>query len=251
MNRGLVYLSVISALGFSLIAMGCTRRTERLDRRDENHPLIKRAIARKQAQDIDRAIELFQKALERKASLARAHLELGLLYDQELEDYVRAIYHYERYLEKRPHAEKRELIRELIQHARLSFAASLPDQPSASVKRIANLQREIERLRYTIESIREKPTLPSPVSGASSEPALNPSPAANREPPTQSSSPDPAETYLVERGDSLSRIAIKMYGNASEWTRLFDANRHILDQPGSVRPGQRLIVPRNEGSPPP
>ena len=122
------------------------------EQREERDPMMKRAQARKQARDADGAIELFNKALDRHSDYARAHLELGLLYDQDKEDYVRAIYHYQRYLELRPDTEKKDIVEDLIRHAKLSFAASLPDQPSEAVREINMLKSELETLKSQLDA---------------------------------------------------------------------------------------------------
>ena len=52
------------------------------------------------------------------------------------------------------------------------------------------------------------------------------------------------ETYQVKRGDSLTRIALKVYKDGSLWKKLFDANRDKIKEPNLIRPGQVLKVPR-------
>lgn len=47
--------------------------------------------------------------------------------------------------------------------------------------------------------------------------------------------------YVVKSGDTLSRIAQKMYGNANLWPRIAKAN-HLRD-PSRIEPGQRLKIP--------
>jgi nucleoid-associated protein YgaU len=50
--------------------------------------------------------------------------------------------------------------------------------------------------------------------------------------------------YTVKGGDSLSRIAKYIYGDASAFTKIFDANRDILKTPDVIHPGQVLKSPR-------
>ena len=50
-------------------------------------------------------------------------------------------------------------------------------------------------------------------------------------------------TYTVKPGDTLSRIAKEMYGNANEYQKIFDANRDQLSDPNQIRPGQQLKIP--------
>lgn len=52
-----------------------------------------------------------------------------------------------------------------------------------------------------------------------------------------------ADTYTVQKGDTLSAIAHKHYGKASKWHAIFDANRDQLDDPDRIRPGQVLTLP--------
>ena len=50
--------------------------------------------------------------------------------------------------------------------------------------------------------------------------------------------------YTVKGGDSLSKIARYIYGDASAFTRIFEANRDILKTPDVIHPGQVLKIPR-------
>ena len=219
---------------------GCSPGAASQDSRDERDPYLKRALVRKNMDDIDGAIDLLNKALVRKPDLARAHLELGLLYDTHKQDYIRAIYHYERYLELRPDAEKKKLIEDLIRQARLSFAASLPDQPPGAIEQIAMLKREISALKGQIASQN---------AGAGPAAAAKPVPAsATNAPVLIPPKPAPAQaavqTYVVQSRDTLSSIAGKMYNDPGKWKTIYDANRNTLSSPQSVRPGQTLIIPR-------
>jgi nucleoid-associated protein YgaU len=49
--------------------------------------------------------------------------------------------------------------------------------------------------------------------------------------------------HTVARGETLSHIAQAVYGRASQWRRIFDANRDQLDDPDRIHPGQVLKIP--------
>src|SRR6185437_17145251 len=51
------------------------------------------------------------------------------------------------------------------------------------------------------------------------------------------------QTYTVKPGDSLSKIAKQFYGNASEYNKIFEANRDKLKDPDTIQPGQELVIP--------
>jgi nucleoid-associated protein YgaU len=61
-----------------------------------------------------------------------------------------------------------------------------------------------------------------------------------------SSLPPPAaeaRTYVVQAGDSLSKIAKEMYGDANQYMRIFGANKDKLDEPNKIQVGQELKIP--------
>ncbi|HVX65243.1 MAG TPA: LysM peptidoglycan-binding domain-containing protein [Bryobacteraceae bacterium] len=52
------------------------------------------------------------------------------------------------------------------------------------------------------------------------------------------------ETYTVQPGDTLSKIAERYYGDASAYMRIFQANQGTLRDPNRINPGQQLIIPK-------
>jgi cell envelope opacity-associated protein A len=50
-------------------------------------------------------------------------------------------------------------------------------------------------------------------------------------------------TYKVQAGDTLSKIAKDFYGNASDYNRIFAANRDKLESPDKIQAGQELVIP--------
>jgi nucleoid-associated protein YgaU len=60
-------------------------------------------------------------------------------------------------------------------------------------------------------------------------------PAAANNPYTQ--------TYVVQAGDTLSKIAQKYYGDAALYTKIFQANRDVLSDPNKIQVGQKLRIP--------
>lgn len=49
--------------------------------------------------------------------------------------------------------------------------------------------------------------------------------------------------YVVEPGDSLAYISLQFYGRPSDYDRIFEANRALLQTPDRIQIGQRLIIP--------
>jgi nucleoid-associated protein YgaU len=51
------------------------------------------------------------------------------------------------------------------------------------------------------------------------------------------------KTYTVVKGDSLSKIAKREYGDVREWKKIYEANKDVIDNPDLIEPGQDLIIP--------
>lgn len=57
-------------------------------------------------------------------------------------------------------------------------------------------------------------------------------------------SPSVAATYhTVESGDTLSKIALKVYGDMHKYSLIFEANQPMLSDPDKIYPGQVLRIP--------
>ena len=52
-----------------------------------------------------------------------------------------------------------------------------------------------------------------------------------------------ARSYTVVAGDSLSKIAKRFYGQASDWRRIYEANRDSIKDPDLIYPGQTFTIP--------
>ncbi len=101
---------------------------------------------------------------------------------------------------------------------------------------------------------------------ASQTPAASPVPARPATPPSPEVNPPSAEIwepepeefeaaapsaseapaaspYTVQRGDTLEKIAAKVYGDGNQWRRIYQANRDKLSSPNRIYPGQKLTIP--------
>lgn len=52
-----------------------------------------------------------------------------------------------------------------------------------------------------------------------------------------------AQFHDVAKGDTLSAIAKKYYGDANKYNAIFEANRPMLSHPDKIYPGQKLRIP--------
>ena len=55
-------------------------------------------------------------------------------------------------------------------------------------------------------------------------------------------------TYTVQPGDSLSKIAKQFYGDSNDYLRIFEANKDKLSDPNKIQIGQELVIPVRRAS---
>ncbi len=56
-------------------------------------------------------------------------------------------------------------------------------------------------------------------------------------------SADADEVHVVQPGETLWQIALRLSGNPSRWPELYRANRDQIKDPSLLYPGQRLAIP--------
>lgn len=49
--------------------------------------------------------------------------------------------------------------------------------------------------------------------------------------------------YVVQKGDTLGKIAKHFYGEPMKYKQIFEANTNILDHPDRIEIGQELVIP--------
>ncbi len=324
------------AFGLLVAGIGC-HRVGALDAKERNNQDVAKAYEMIDQGDYAKAITIFREALDAYPTMARPHLDLALLLHDRQKDFLRAIYHYQRYLELRPDAEKKDMIEGRILQAERSFVAqrvtvNQADGISATELFDENqrLQQSLEQLNRTLASQAEelntlrnaerqrvraevisgdansanhaasltpvqpaepviievvRPSLtdegeegtgmplsttsrpiaapvatraapsvpvrvPAPVAAVAPTPdpvPIRPTvdeieatlPAIAMEPPIAT----PRRTYTVQRADSLSKIAYKVYGDATLWRKIQEANWQVLGNSVNVRVGQVLEIP--------
>ena len=50
--------------------------------------------------------------------------------------------------------------------------------------------------------------------------------------------------WVVQPGESLSKIAKSVYDNANRYMDIFNANTDQLKDPNMIHPGQKLVIPK-------
>ncbi len=228
---------------------GCRRDIRSLDEQDRSLPLAQRAAAAASTGSLEDAVALYREALVANPAAARVHLDLAFLLHDSTKDYVGAIYHYRDYLRLRPQTEKAEMVENRIRLAKQSLAASVLPEDREVGRTIARLEQEVSALRKRVGELKasnaaltrelnDRPATPSGQSPLRTDvPPVGQSPRASVSSLTE---------YVVKPGDTLSSIAVRMYGDAARWRDIVEANKTVLGNGDLVRVGQRLKIIREE-----
>jgi hypothetical protein len=188
----------------------------------------------------EEALEKFLEVIRQHHSSPQSHLFCGKIYWESLKDPIFAIYHFRQFLMSAPEeAKEREWIPQWINslkklfmkqcHNRSLYAKHANDFPIL----LRALRKENSQLKHRVIEL-EKQLISRPkYSGR------NPKMTEFLKETTNTCE----KTYIVQEGDTLSIISQKVFGDASHWPAIFEANREQLSQPHQVCVGQRLVLP--------
>jgi tetratricopeptide (TPR) repeat protein len=234
-----IYLSLFVAL---LALTGCEKDAQSIEDREERDPLVKSGQEYMDEGKWDEAIAAFRKALDNEPLMARPNLQLATIYHNYKINYIHAIYHYDRYLELRPDAEKTEFINEQKLKVAQALANTLINN-SPEVKKVVQdrnqlIQQNQELNRQLAAALNGQKTAATstPVKQQTATQAI-----------PKSAKPEARQTaghriYHVAAGDNLTKIAQKFYGT-DDWEPIFEANKDTLRSPGDLKVGQTIVIP--------
>jgi len=88
-------------------------------------------------------------------------------------------------------------------------------------------------------------TTASPIGPAASEPVVTAAPVQPRR--TESRPTAPAQTtaqkYVTKKGDTLSSLAKRFYGDDLKWKAIYEANREAIPNPNFLPLGKEVTIP--------
>ncbi|HVU36163.1 MAG TPA: LysM peptidoglycan-binding domain-containing protein [Opitutaceae bacterium] len=127
--------------------------------------------------------------------------------------------------------------------AELQRAKAPPSEPAAVVE-----------LRTSLRHVRAVAAASAgPIETVVSASAESPRPAQAAETPPAGPGASPPKaatavaaeprTYTVQEGDTLEKIAARVYGSADQWAKLYGANTDLLSTGQGLKPGTQLKVP--------
>ena len=215
---------LIAALTVLIIA-GCDRMIT-----PRHAQQLKDADAKAISGDFARAISLYESALEDRPSDAEVHYNLGLLYDDKMNDPLNAIHHFKRYLAIAPGGPHAADVKNFVKRDELSLLTSLSGDAVISRAEATRLRNENLTLRKELDDARGRARVPTERTSAAAKDARN--------------NDLNSRTYVVQRGDTLASISRKFFKTSTRWKQILDANRDVIDNPKKLTAGQTLVIPR-------
>ena len=194
--------------------------------------LVQDADGKSAQGDFERAINLYEAALDDSPRCAEIHYKLALLYDDKMNDPLSALHHFRRYLALSPNGSHANDVKNSMKRDEVAVLTTLSGDsvvPRAEAARLRNenlnLHKELEARAGTLRSGSEK----SKAGDASST--------------RTASKKSGGRTYIVQSGDTLASISRKFYKSPKRWEKILDANKESIRNPGNLKVGQTLIIP--------
>jgi tetratricopeptide (TPR) repeat protein len=211
--------------------------------------------------DYDGAIAAFENALVSNPKSAAAHFELGLLYEEQKNDYAAAIYHFERHLELRPESNVAETVKQHVLACKLELARTVPfalvnrqvqDELRHLYATNAALHEQVDQLKAQLAeqatafsnklaqvTLAAAQAAPPPLRQEPERaPPRSERPVILRQPRLPARAPPALRTYVIRPGDTLAAISRRYNVKLSA---LQAANPGV--EPRRLKAGQVITIP--------
>ncbi len=193
--------------------------------------LVQDADGKSAQGDFERAINLYEAALDDSPRCAEIHYKLALLYDDKMNDPLSALHHFRRYLALSPNGSHANDVKNSMKRDEVAVLTTLSGDSVVTRAEAARLRnenlnlKELEARAGTLRSGSEK----SKAGDASST--------------KNASKKSGGRTYIVQSGDTLASISRKFYKSPRRWEAILNANKESIHNPENLKVGQTLIIP--------
>ena len=176
--------------------------------------------------DFERAVNLYEAALDDSPRGAEIHYKLALIYDDKLNDPVSALHHFKRYLALSPNGPHAKDVKNSIKRDEIATLTALSGDSAITRAEAARLRNENLTLHKQLE-----------------ERAVSRTAFEKSERSDARKSKKAGQTYVVQSGDTLVSISRKFYKSPKRWKAILEANKKDIHDPKDLTVGQTLIIP--------
>lgn len=174
--------------------------------------------------DFERAVNLYEAAINDSPRGAEVHYKLALLYDDKLNDPVSALHHFKRYLALNPNGSHAKDVKDSIKRDEIAALTALSGDSVITRAEAARLRNENLTLQKQLQE--------------------RPAPRTMFENDARKArSKKAGQTYVVRSGDTLFSISRKFYKSPKRWKAILEANKKDISNPKDLTVGQTLVIP--------
>jgi len=178
--------------------------------------------------DFERAVNLYEAALDDTPRGAEVHYKLALLYDDKLNDPVGALHHFKRYLALSPNGPHAKDVKDSIKRDEIAALTALSGNSVITRAEAARLRNDNLTLHKQLEERAASRTALEKFEGNDA-----------RKPGSRKA----GQTYVVQSGDTLFSISRKFYKSPNRWKAILEANKKNVRNPKDLTVGQALVIP--------
>ena len=178
--------------------------------------------------DFERAVNLYEAALDDSPRGAEIHYKLALIYDDKLNDPVSALHHFKRYLALSPNGPHAKDVKDSIKRDQIAALTALSGDSVITRAEAARLRNENLTLHKQMEERAVSRTAFEKSEGNDARKA---------------GSKKIGKTYVVQSGDTLVSISRKFYKSPKRWKAILEANKKSIRDPKDLTVGQALVIP--------
>jgi LysM repeat protein len=196
---------------------------------NSRHGQVTQDADNKSAQgDFERAVNLYEAALDDSPRGAEIHYKLALIYDDKLNDPVSALHHFKRYLALSPNGSHAKDVKDSIKRDEIAALTMLSGDSVITRAEAARLRNENLTLHKQLE---ERAALRTAFDKSAGNDAR------------KTGSKKAGQTYVVQSGDTLFSISRKFYKSSKRWKAILEANKKDIRDPKDLTVGQTLVIP--------
>ena len=250
--------------------------------KEKSHPLYVKAGKEKSAGEYKEAARCYEEFLLICPKSSRTHHELGNIYSDYLNDPLRAVYHYRKWMEMNPDDKTNfEDVRLMAETAQKNLFKKLKEeykesgeskqqseelqklrdqlaQTQASLKQCEEQNQKMKETLLSIKAEREKINARTTArnqqnlaaaaaadkrSAASAAGKKGKASASAGESSAAAAAGKAVSSYKVQSGDTLIKISQKCYGSSRYYHLIIEANRSRIGKNNQIRVGQTLVIP--------
>ena len=175
--------------------------------------------------DFERAVNLYEAALDDSPRGAEIHYKLALIYDDKLNDPVSALHHFKRYLALSSNGSHAKDVKDSIKRDEIAALTALSGDSAITRTEAARLRNENLTLHKQLEErAASRTTFEKP---------------EGKKPGSKKA----GQTYVVQSGDTLFSISRKFYKSPKRWKAILEANKKTIRNAKDLTAGQTLVIP--------